>query len=614
MGKQRNMDAWQEFEKQVLNCVEGPLEKPKMEHGDLAYPCFAMAKKRKLSPVAIAQEIAGSIETGDFTLIEKVEASGPYVNFFLDYDSFAALLVKDILESGGEFGKAKLRSGKSLVEFPSVNPNKPWHIGHARNAVLGDTMARLLEAVGYDVIRTDYIDNLGLQVAKTLWGVQRFGVGDGKYDLELGKVYAKAESEMDKKQAEEEVRSILKRIEEGEDEIAQKAREMCERCVKAQHQTGQKLGVFHDLMVWEGDIVRSGLFEEALTQMKDSPLVFMAEEGKKKGCLVADFSGIEEFSKLEDPLKVLLRSDGTATYVAKDIAFQMWKCGLIEDPFVYTAFEKQSNSRTVYTTSQKGERKKWGEPKIVVNVIGMPQAHPQRMVYTTLKVMGYDFAFEKSFHLSYANVAFEEDGEVVQFSGRKGNWLDYTVDTLLQRAEEKAYLEVDKRNAALGEEEKKNIAKAVGSGAVRYALLKTAPEKEIVFRWEDALSFEGDSAPYLQYAHARACRILEKAKPKACDFRLEEAEKVLVRKLAQFPSIVRDIPLGMKHEVWGTSVAINTLCEYCCTLAADFNTFYNCCRVLGSEKETQRLNLVRCFQQVMHNGLTLLGVEPVRKM
>ncbi len=609
------MDPWGNFEREVSEAVgveTGELEKPlNPKHGDLAYPCFALAKKEKKSPVEIAEEAAEEVDCSEFELIKEVRPIGPYINFVLDYDRFAERLVEAILKEGDEFGRWELHGGrKALVEFPSVNPNKPWHIGHARNAVLGDTLANLLEAVGYDVVRTDYIDDLGLQVAKTLWGLKRFGAGEEKFDLALGKLYVKAEEEMEKPETEEEVRSFLKRMEEG-GEIAEKAREMCVRCVEAQYETGYKLGVFHDLMVWESDIVESGLFKEALKKMKSSAKIAEGS-GEKEGCLVADFSELDEFSGMKDAEKVLLRSDGTATYAAKDIAFQMWKCGLVEDPFRYAEFTKQENGKVVETTSREGEKKGWGEADIVVNVIGMPQAHAQRMVFSALRLLGEEEAFEKSYHLSYSKVSFEEGGEVVQFSGRKGNWVDYTVDNLVSKAEKKAKEEVEKRNPDL--EGKEEVARAVGRGAVRYALLRMAPEKEIVFRWEEALSFEGDAAPYLQYAHARACRILEKREAKNAEFELEGRERLLVRKLAEFPSLVKRIPGEMKHEVWGTSVAINSLCEYCCELASEFNSFYGDCRVLGSEKEGQRLLLVKAFQQVMKNALTLLGIEPVRKM
>lgn len=587
-------------------------EPPKPEMGDISSAvCFSIAKKLRKNPSEIAKSF--SLDK-NYTLISEAKPVGGYLNFFINRDEFSNMVLESVMSGGKDYGSSKYFSGRVVVEFPSVNPNKPWHIGHARNAVIGDTISRIFGRVGYEVVRLDYINDLGLQVAKTLWGLLNMKptIGSEKADHFFGKLYVEAEEKCaSDPEVEREVQSLVGKMEAGGKEAAM-GRELAEKCVLAQYQTASRLNVGHDMMVWESDLVSSGLLAGAMEKMRACPHIKNLAEGEKAGCLVADLSQFPEFSKVKEPYFVLTRSDGTATYAAKDIAFHLWKFGVLPDRLKYARLAG------IMSSYPKGaESGRYGPASTAINIIGAEQAHPQKLVQLTLSlVMGGEarpIMGEKAklFHVSYEHVWLPEG----KFSGRKGTWLGYTVDEVLDEATSRALKEVEKRVPDSAEKEK--IASAVGSAAIRYALLKTAPEKKITFRWEEALSFEGDAAPYLQYAHARACRILENADSPP-EFRPakfgEEAELALIKTISRWPSLLSGIVRSMKQEAWGTRIAVNGVAEYAYRLATDFSRFYTNCRVIGSPQESERLLLVTAFRQTIANVLDTLGIEAIERM
>jgi arginyl-tRNA synthetase len=617
------MPAWNEFSKQVAFACGVEIEKlaqpPAAADGaDLSCSiCFELARERKQPPFKIAEEFIGTIELSKYPLIEKIENKGGYLNFFAKREDFFRKAVSEALEAKGAFGSSQSLSGNVLVEFPSVNPNKPWHIGHARNAVLGDTLSRILSAAGYAVTKMDYIDDLGLQVAKVYWGLKNLpGERHPKFDQHLGLLYVDVEAEATKDAGvEEKVRTIMHEMEKGIGPTAPEVRAMVERCVKAQYQTAYRLGVFHDLLIFESDIVASGMFGTALSKMRETGVVSKAAEGEKKDCLVCDVSDFPGFENLTDKEVVLVRSDGTATYTAKDVAFQMWKFGLFESPFKFAGFEGQPNGVTARMSSQSGESYQPPKSNMVINVIGAEQSHPQRIVYSILRRMGFPSEEARSFHLSYEHVWLPEG----RFSGRKGTWVGFSMDEVIEEAVERARAEVDSRSTELPEDEKRKIAEAVGTGAIRYTLIKYAPEKKITFKWEEALSFDGNAAPYLQYALARCMRIIEKSgrgTPVSISDTagLENAEFALAKKVSLLPTEVAKIAGGLRKEVWGTRTDISRLAEYAYELATELSSFYTVCRVIGSDREERRLALVEATRLALSSALTLLGIPLVERM
>ncbi|MCX8175251.1 MAG: arginine--tRNA ligase [Candidatus Micrarchaeota archaeon] len=576
------------------------VELPKGQFGDIASSvCFLLAKERKRSPAELARQIAAGISLPSW--VERVQATGPYLNFFLSEEFYAELL-REVAKKRGEWGRGGWQEGKTIVEFPSVNPNKPWHIGHLRNALLGDAVARILEFSGAEVERIDYIDDLGLQVAQSYWGYKSLGEKPrGKLDLWLGKQYVEVSRRFEQDgQVQRQVREILRKMEEGAGKEAQECRKLVEECVRAQYETAFKFGIWHDALIFESDIVRE-IFGEGIEKLKKNGAIVKETEGKNAGCFVAKMKGAE-FAEMESPDKVLIRSDGTATYTGKDVIFQLWKFGLLKNDFSYCRFMLQPNGKECLMSCAKGRKGRYGKAGRVVNVIGMEQAYPQKVISEILRSMGYERQAQNSIHLAYEHVWLEDE----KFSGRQGTWIGYTADELYEEGVKRAMERVKEGAEA---EERRKIAQAVAAGAIRFSFLRTTPEKKIIFNWDDALSLEGDSAPYVIYAHARAHKIFEKGGAgKAQRMALGEAERGLLKQIMLFEWAVQQAALHLRPHI---------LCEYCLDLAALYNKFYNSCPVLSCEDEKAKGNrLAINFASLctLKNALCLLGIEALERM
>lgn len=597
--------------------AERSIELPKGQFGDVASSvCFSLAKKEKKNPVELAKGIAAKIKLPNW--VDEVKVQGPYLNFLLSHVFYSELLA-EVKGKKSDFGRGSKKKGKTIIEFPSVNPNKPWHIGHLRNALLGDAVARILEFSGEQVQRTDYIDDLGLQVAQSFWGYKNFGKKpSGKLDLWLGQEYVEVSKkfEADEK-VQKEVRQLLKEMEEGKGKNAKECRELVEKCVASQYETAFKFSVYHDVLIFESDILRT-IFAEGLELLKKNGAIVHEKEGKNAGCWVAKMTS-PEFANMESPDKILIRSDGTATYTGKDVIFQLWKFGLLKNDFSYKKFMKQPNGVECEMTSAKGKKSKMGHAARAVNVIGMEQAYPQKVIAEILRNMGYKKEAENSVHLAYEHVWLEDEtsssaggtGEAEasarKFSGRQGTWIGYTTDELheegVKRAEEKVKEEVQGA-------ERRKIAEAVAEGAIRFSFLRTTPEKKITFKWDEALSLDGDSAPYVIYAHARAHKIFEKGGAGGAlrISGMEGAEKELLKKIMLFESVVQEAAKHMRP---------NMVAEYCLDLAALYNRFYNSCPVLSCEDgkvRDMRLAINFAALTVMKNALGALGVQALERM
>ncbi len=605
----------------LTNLVEEPPD-PKL--GDLATTVsFYLAKERKQNPLQIASDIVQNLEKliESVPLLNRVDSKGPYINLFFDRGFYCQRVISTVKEILQDYGTSEEFKGKrALIESPAVNPSKPWHIGHTRNAVLGDTLGNLLEAVGFDVIRLDYINDLGLQIAQLTWKLREIGTQetDAKYDHYLGQLYVDVQTAFESdKNVLAKIRAVAKQLEEPSSEVAKISEKMVTRCVKAQNQTGYRLGIYHDYQIWESCIAHSGLLQEAKNRMLEAENIVLLEEGEKAGCIVAKLDALDEFKDMKDPNKVLFRSDSTRTYTGADVALQMWKFGILKDPFNYTVFEKQPNGVEVLRTVINGSNHSMGKFDLVFNVIGAPQAHPQKLIYVILDLLGYQKQSENSHHIAYEFVGLEDVG----FSGRKGTWVGYSCDVVLDRAFELAKEEVTKRNPDETEEFKNQVAESVASGAIRYFLLNASPDRRITFRWEEVLDFNGDAAPYLQYSYARAQRILERAEYKEsmeADLKLliHDAEFELLKAIAKYPQEVLEVARGLKKQTWGTSFQSNRLTSHSFNLATLFSKFYDACPVLKAEPRLReaRLALVEAFKITMANSLNLLGIPIVERM
>ncbi|MHA1638190.1 MAG: arginine--tRNA ligase [Candidatus Thorarchaeota archaeon] len=604
----------------LIEFIEIPPD-PKM--GDVATTIsFHLAKKLKKNPVAIATEVVTNLSAiiEKEPIIDRVESKGPYINLFFNRAAFTVGILTRVRDLGDEYGRTSEYTGKrALIEFPAVNPSKPWHIGHTRNAVIGDTLGNLLSAAGYDAVKLDYINDLGLQIAQLTWKLMQIEEqkSDTKYDHYLGHLYVDVQEAFENdEQVAEDIRRISKNLEDLTSIESKTSLKMVTKCINAQYQTGYRLGIYHDLQVWESAIAHSGILETARKMMLKAENIVVLEEGSKAGCIVAKLDTIEEFKDMQDPNKVLFRSDGTRTYTGADVALQLWKFGIIKDPFKYQLFETQPNGQDLKRTTVEGDDFDIGKFDLVLNVIGARQAHPQRLIYAILDLLGYDNQSANSHHIAYEFVGLED----ADFSGRTGTWVGFSCDVVLDKAFDMARIEVSKRNAEESDDFKDKVGEQVGSGAIRYFLLKASPDRQITFRWNEVLDFNGDAAPYLQYSHARATRILEKVDSVETELDLSvlthDAEFALVKAIAKFPEEILEIVRSLQKETWGTSFQSNKLTSYCYNLATLFNKFYDSCPVLKAEPQIReaRLELVKAFKTTMANCLRLLGIPVVERM
>ncbi len=536
---------------------------------------FKMAKKLNKNPADTAFDISARIPKAWF--ISHIDVKGPYINIFLSDEFY-----KKVIEEKSVFVK---KNRVVLIESPAVNPNKPWHIGHLRNALLGDAMANILEYYGYEVQRLDYIDDLGLQIAQSYWYYKKFdGQSNEKFDHFIGKQYVEAARLYP--QFEHEVRETLKKMEEGLEDV----KSFAKRVVEAQYKTSFDFLIFKDALTFESDIVKS-IFKQGIELLKEKEAIVYEEEGKNKGCWVVKLGDV--FKEMKEPDKVLIRSDGTATYTGKDVIFQLWKFGRIKG-IKFEPFIEQKDGRTLYISSLKG-REMFGNADVVINVIGAEQTYPQRVIKEVLKKMGYLDEAKNSIHLAYAKVRLKD----ASFSGRKGTWIGYTADELLQEGIKRVLNKMESKDVEL--------AKKIALAAIKFSILRVSPLKEVVFDWDKALAIEGDSGPYLLYSYVRASSILRKALNPVDEEEVpfSDVEKELLLLISKFNEFV---------EKAVTSFDPSILADYLLDLAKAFHSFYSKERVIGSVDEAKKVSIVRKFAETMERGLSLLGIEVVDKM
>jgi arginyl-tRNA synthetase len=597
--------------------VEMTITAAQQANGDLSSSVsFKLAKLLGRKPGDIAKEIVPGL--GKVKFVSKFEELNGYVNAFLEENKYAAEVISEAIGAKDAYGRSPMgRSEKVMVEFPSVNPNKQWHVGHLRNALLGDTVCNLLGACSYDVEREDYIDDLGLQIAETAWGWKNLGnKPDKKFDLWLGEQYVEVNRRIaEKPELKAEMYEILKRMEDVNSAEALEIRGIAERCVLAQTETAFAYGIYHDVMVWESDIVRALLLKKALEIAKKAGIVEKPAEGKYAGCTVVKLDKLSKFAKeLEgsrEDSKVIVRSNGAATYLGKDFAFHLWKFGLIEGGFNYKKLiGAQPNGRPLFSTSPKGTREGFGNEKRAINIIDASQYYNQLILKLMFSLMGREDCANNLVHLAYGVVRIAEGG----LSTRKGTWQgegrSYTADDLLREVKAKTLEIVAKSEKIANKDSAEEISEKVALAAIKFEFLRIAPEKEIVFSWEKALSFEGNSGPYCQYTYARASRIIEKAGTFAAPAEFTHMSRghdfELVKLMGRFQETA---------EKACNECRPNVITDYLLDLASEFSKFYEAMPVLkGGEAMEERLAIVSAFRQVVKNALALLGIGVVERM
>jgi len=613
--------------------------------GDLAFPvCLQLARVLKKSP----RDIAGALQDDVAALpgVARVEVAGAgYLNVFLD----RVTILRDLIADPGA-PPAFRDKGKIIVEHTNINPNKAAHIGHLRNAVLGDTLVRALRYLGHQVEVQNYIDDTGVQVADLVVGFENLDVpapavivGEHEpFDHFCWDLYARV-TKLYKEQPELKSRrgEVLHRMEEGGNATAELAADLAGRIVHCHLATMSRLDIGYDLLPRESDILRLKFWARAFDLLRAKGAVQLVDEGKNAGCWVMDLSDDPEFVDIADTQKVLVRSNGTVTYTGKDIAYQLWKFGLLGRDFHYRRYEEDSPARPLWvTTSEKGDENppSFGGGHRVYNVIDSRQAYPQKVVAKGLTCLGFTAEAARSHHFAYEMVALtldcaeelgmnltEEDRArpYVEMSGRRGP--GDKADDLMDQMVERAAREVLKRHPEMEEEELSGIAQTLAVGALRYFMLRFTRNRVIAFDFTEVLSFEGETGPYALYSVVRATNILRKVAESGGPQRSDLpglAKEWLTPETAQPPA--EEWTLARECARLGQVVAESVekcemagMARYTFTLAQTFSNFYHRFPVLTAADETtrqRRILLVDLFRRTMLRALDLMGVQVPARM
>jgi arginyl-tRNA synthetase len=635
--------------------VEQP---PKVELGEYAMPlAFELAKKLRKAPRKIAEEIVSGV--GPMEGFEKLEVAGAgYINARVKRADLAAALLAD------EKPKIDVPTGKILVEHSSINPNKAAHIGHLRNAILGDTFVRLLRFAGREVDVQNYIDNTGVQVADVVVGflylekksraeIEQLAT-QPRFDYYCWDLYARASQwyEQDKQNLQTRLKT-LHEIEAGGNETAAIADLISVAVLRRHLDTMDRLDIEYDFLPRESEILRLHFWDAAFAKLKDSGVLFFEKEGKNKGCWVMRRAGTAKANLTtegteateesanpnevsEEDQKVIVRSNGTVGYVGKDIAYHMWKFGLLGRDFGYRKFYRYPNQHQVWISATEGEpnHPHFGDVAEIYNVIDARQSEAQSTVIEALRGLGHDEAADHYTHFSYEMVALTprcaaelgyqlsvEDKArcYIEVSGRKG--FGVKADDLLDRLITSAKTEVDQRHPQRSEEERLSIATQIAIGALRYFMLKYTKPSVIAFDFKEALSFEGETGPYAQYAVVRATNIFRKGGFDPEAYGTKEGERVSADEFTKY--LVGESGDEI-WELWLTASKTAFLVDQCIAttepaylakhafqLAQLFNYFYHRHPILNEADDGRKrflLATVAVVRRELIRTLAVLGI------
>ena len=528
------------------------------EHADLASTiAFSLAKKQKASPVIIAQNLVKQINSNlEFQATgASTEAKGPYINFKLD-NSYLTEVLQAAVQPG--YGNLPKKSTRVVLEHTSANPNGPLHVGHIRNSIIGDTLARAFRKAGFSLEVQYYVNDMGRQIAIVVWGFDNLdgAVHDGeKEDAHIARVYIAANRAMEKDEGiTQQVNTLMQLVENGDKATVTKFRKEVSRCLDGFKITLMDLNVAHDRFVWESDFIRNGNTERIINKLKRFP------QARDEETLALDLSEFGFGNKY-----VIRRSDGTSVYAARDLAFHAWKGA---------NFDR------------------------IIDVLGADHKLIGAQLQCTMKLLG-----EKVPEIVFFEFVSLPEGSM---STRAGKFV--SADDLITEIRKRAFEEVTVRRPELDEETRRSIARSVGLAAIRYDIVKVTPEKSTVFDWKEALDFERQSGPYIQYAHARACSILEKAGTFSECFELETDQEItLAKKIARFPGVIESVVAELHPHI---------LAIYSRELADTFNSFYHFEPVLKSEGKirNRRLTLVKAVKNTLKESLETLGIDAIHTM
>lgn len=554
--------------KKLTRLKQITLEIPKAEFGDYAFACFSLAHEQKKNPDAVAKELVTKLKQSlkEIPEISKVEAVGGYLNFTVDKSNFLRVVIEKILADKEKYGSLQLK-GKALIEHTSINPNASPHLGRIRNAIIGDILARLLRFHGYKTEVHYYVNDVSKQMALLVLGSK----GTETFD-DLLKLYIKMSRKVEEEpELEQKIFEILKKVEEQDKETMVKLNKLVKTAVEGQRKILARLKIFYDSFDYESMYLKKNRLKDILKQLektkrleKDIERRYILNQGNMKW----------QFEReMKSPVLVLTRSDGTGLYVLRDIAYTIDKM------------------KTAATN---------------IIVLGEDQKLYFKQLSAALELLGY--GAPRVVHYSFVLLKTEKGAK--KMATRKGEVV--LVSDFIEEALKKAEEEIKKRKRE-SKVDLKKVAEAIAIGAVRYSIAKVEQDKGILFDWNEALNFEGNSGPYLQYVYARASSILKKLQKKKGKLTKESYEKVddkeyaLVKELALFPEIAR---------VSLEQLRTHLLCNYVYRLAQTFNDFYESCPVINAESgvKERRILLVRATKQVLENALNLIGVPAIKAM
>jgi arginyl-tRNA synthetase len=545
------------------------IEIPPNKLGDFAFPCFTLSSILKKSPKDIALEISKQIKKNKW--IKKIEAKGGYVNFYLNLELIKKLTFEILFENKKKYGMLKNKNKKVIVEHTSANPNGPLHVGRARNPIIGDTITRIFKAAGYTVESQFYLDDMGKQVAILAWGVNNLNEADipksenKKSDHKTVGYYQKASAIMkEKSEISDEISKIVKLIEDGDKKTLDMIHNSYKPVLDGMKESMKNINITINNYIPESNFIKNKSVDEVVKKLKKSE--YCKDEN---GALYIDLNSFG--IKGRNTKFFFLRSDGTTLYATRDIAYHIWKA------------EQADILVNVLGEDHKLESK---QVEIALNLIKEKKI-PKVIFYSFVTLPGGKMSTRQ------ARVVY--------------------LDDLIKESISRAYVEVKKRRKdELKEKEMENIAKTIGIAALRFNIIKVQPEKDIVFKWEEALNFEGFSAPFIQYAHARTYGILSKINFDNDSFDssylVHDSEINLIKTIAKFPLIIDEACKEFKPHI---------ITSYLFELASFFNQFYRDCPVIpevNKEIRNARVGLVDATSNVLANGLNLLGIAAPKEM
>jgi arginyl-tRNA synthetase len=620
---------------------------PRLAMGDLATPlCLELAKALKRKPRELAEAMVNGLALPMFVQSVTVEGAG-YLNFRFDRGAFTAAHMGNVMAPGAATGE------RVIVEHTNINPNKAAHIGHLRNAVLGDTYVRCMKWLGHRVETQNYIDDTGVQVADVVVAFQhlepkslaevRTMIDDPsvRFDYYCWDVYSKmAAYYAANPDAQQWRRDTLHSIEKHEGDTFEFASTIARAIVKRHIATMLRLGITYDLLPKESDIIALHFWDRAFELLKASGAVIQETEGKHKDCWVMKLDESAEFEGMNEPDKILVRSNGTVTYTGKDIAYQLWKFGLLDRTFNFREFSTYDDGHVLWeTTSGEGDSNapRFGGAQKVVNVIDVRQSYLQKVVKEGVRQLGHAREAENSIHYSYEMVALtpatakalgidvsEEDSKkpYLEMSGRKG--LGVKADDLIDALQSKAAESVREgsKREGLSDSDVDQLGREIAVAALRYFMLKYGRNKVIAFDFNEALTFEGDSGPYLQYSTVRVENIFRKMAERGVESNLDPTSldaltlnEGLTDEMWELVRLSAELPSAIRRATDALELSIITHDLF--VLAQKFNSFYHKYPILNEKDAAERQRRAVCadvFRQTMRATLGLLGIPVPERM